>query len=58
VLRKAFKDTGADPEFIAEADRLKLAINLSSGEEVENIFRAAAQTDKSLINEMVPAREN
>lgn len=37
VLRKAFKATLADPEFLAQAEKLKLDVTLVSGEEIERI---------------------
>jgi tripartite-type tricarboxylate transporter receptor subunit TctC len=38
VLRQAFLDTLKDPVFIKEAEKLRLEINPTSGEEVENLI--------------------
>jgi tripartite-type tricarboxylate transporter receptor subunit TctC len=35
ILRKAFKATLEDPQFLAEAKRSELVINYVSGEEIE-----------------------
>jgi hypothetical protein len=39
ILRKAFADTMADAEFLAEAKKSNLDISPLSGEDVENIFK-------------------
>jgi hypothetical protein len=56
MLRKAFLETAKDPQFIADTGRLKLAINPVTGDEIESVFKAAAKTDKALIDEMIRAR--
>jgi len=35
LLRKAFADTLKDPEFLAEAKKVKLEVTYTSGEEIE-----------------------
>ena len=39
ALRKAFLDTLSDPDFLAEADKLKLEINPVPAERVESLLR-------------------
>ena len=58
TLRKAFDDTVADPAFIAEAERLKLALNAVKGEAVLAIFQEAGKMEKALIDEMMRARQD
>jgi tripartite-type tricarboxylate transporter receptor subunit TctC len=58
VLRKALDDTVRDPQFLAEAARLKLSVNAVSGEDVHGVFQAAAKVDQSMVNEMISARGN
>ncbi len=48
VLRKAFVDTLRDPEFLADAARMKLEINPVSGEAVQGIVQEVYQTPKSV----------
>jgi tripartite-type tricarboxylate transporter receptor subunit TctC len=36
LLRKAFADTLNDPEFLAEAKKVKFAVTYTSGEQIEN----------------------
>jgi tripartite-type tricarboxylate transporter receptor subunit TctC len=40
VLRKGFADTMNDPEFISDAQRIGLEINVVSGEEVEKLVKS------------------
>ena len=58
ILRKAFDDTVADPEFIVEAERLKLALNAVKGEDVLAVFQEAGKMDKALVDEMLRARQD
>jgi hypothetical protein len=46
ALRKAFMDTLADKEFLAEADKMKLEINAVSGEAVQKLVHQVYQTPK------------
>ena len=46
ALRKAFMDTLQDPEFLAEAARMKLEINPVSGEAVQDIVQEVYKTPK------------
>jgi len=52
ILRKAYKATLEDPEFLAQAKRSKLIINYVSGEEIEKfvdeILAISPETKKSL----------
>ncbi len=52
ILRKAFKATLKDPEFLAQAKKSKLIINYVSGEEIEKfvdeILAISPETKKSL----------
>ncbi len=58
ILRKAFDDTVADPAFIAEAERYKLALNAVKGEDVLAVFAEAGKMDKALVDEMMRARQD
>ncbi len=52
ILRKAFKATLEDPQFLAEAKKSKLVINHVSGEEIEKfvdqMLAISPETKKSL----------
>ncbi len=52
ILRKAYKATLEDPEFLAQAKKSKLIINYVSGEEIEKfvdeILAISPKTKKSL----------
>jgi tripartite-type tricarboxylate transporter receptor subunit TctC len=52
ILRKAFKATLEDPEFLAEAKKSKLIIDYVSGEEIEKfvdeILAISPETKESL----------
>ncbi len=52
ILRKGFKATLKDPQFLAEARKSKLVINYGSGEEIEKsvdqILAISPKTKKSL----------
>ena len=48
ILRKAFKATLEDPQFLADAKKSKLIINYVSGEEIEkNIAQILAVTPEA-----------
>ena len=49
VLRKAFLDTLADKEFLAEAEKLKLEITPVSGERVQQIVRDIYATPRAVV---------
>jgi tripartite-type tricarboxylate transporter receptor subunit TctC len=50
ILRKAFEDTLADPEFLADAARGNFEINLVKAQEVETLLRESAALPPSVIN--------
>jgi len=47
MLRKAFMDTLADKQFLADAERMKLEINAVSGEDVQRIVNDVYATPKA-----------
>jgi len=47
ILRKAFMDTLADKQFLADAERMKLEINAVSGEDVQRIVNDVYATPKA-----------
>jgi len=49
ALRKAFMDTMADPEFLAEAQKLGVDVVPSNGEEVERSWQAYASAPKATV---------
>lgn len=49
ALRKAFMDTMSDKEFLADAEKQKLEISPTSGEEVQKILEDAYKTDKATV---------
>jgi len=49
TLRKAFMDTMADKEFLAEADKAQLEINPVSGEDVEKLVKEVYATPADII---------
>jgi len=49
ALRKAFMDTMKDKEFLAEAEKTKLEISPTSGEDVQKIIEEAYKTDKTTV---------
>ncbi len=61
VLRDAFNAMMVDPEFLAEAEKAKLEIELVPGEKVENIVKKVAAMPKDVLKEAGEAsskREN
>jgi tripartite-type tricarboxylate transporter receptor subunit TctC len=50
ALRKAFLDTLSDPEFLAEAEKLKLEITPVPGERVQNIVRDLYATPRAVVD--------
>jgi tripartite-type tricarboxylate transporter receptor subunit TctC len=51
ALRKAFAETMADPEFVAEMHKRHLGVEPLSGEEVQRIVAAAVATPKELVEQ-------
>jgi tripartite-type tricarboxylate transporter receptor subunit TctC len=51
ALRKAFDDTMKDPEFLAEAQKLRLDVNPVSGADIEKLIYQLYQTPKDVIAE-------
>jgi tripartite-type tricarboxylate transporter receptor subunit TctC len=51
ALRKAFDDTMKDPEFLAEAQKLRLDVNPVSGADIEKLIYQLYQTPKDVIGE-------
>jgi tripartite-type tricarboxylate transporter receptor subunit TctC len=49
ALRWAFLDTMHDPEFLADAEKLNLDIDVATGEEVERILAGFASYPKAII---------
>ena len=49
LLREAFMATMKDPEFIAETQQRKLALEPESGEELEALIKKAYATPKPII---------
>ncbi|HEY7298830.1 MAG TPA: hypothetical protein VH684_13060, partial [Xanthobacteraceae bacterium] len=49
ALRWAFLDTMHDPEFLADAEKLNLDIDIATGEEVERILAGFASYPKAII---------
>ncbi|MGH7769418.1 MAG: hypothetical protein ACREQP_18385, partial [Candidatus Binatia bacterium] len=49
ILRKAFEATLKDPEFVAEAKKADLNINLVPGDEVEKIISGLFKLDPGLV---------
>jgi hypothetical protein len=49
ILRKAFLATLNDPEFLAEAEKLKLEVTPVSGERVQNIVREIYATPSAVV---------
>jgi tripartite-type tricarboxylate transporter receptor subunit TctC len=58
ALRKAFQDTLRDPEFVADAERLKLDVDQVSGEQlqklVERIYTASPELIGKIRQALVP----
>jgi tripartite-type tricarboxylate transporter receptor subunit TctC len=50
ILREAFAKTVADPNFLGEAKKLNLDIKVQTGEQLEALVKAAAQTPKEVLD--------
>ena len=57
ALRKAFLQTLADPEFMAEADKQKLQINPMTGQELEEMVRKIYATPPDIVAKVRKAIE-
>lgn len=51
TLQKAFDETMKDPEFLAEAKKLKLDVNPLSGEQVVDMLKSLYATPKPLVQQ-------
>ena len=51
ALRKAFKDTMADPAFIRDAEKQTLDIDVTSGEEIAGLIRNLYEIPKDIVDE-------
>lgn len=49
TLRKAFADTVADPDFLADAEKQKLDVNPMSGQDVEDLMKDLYSTSPKLL---------
>lgn len=49
ILREAFMKTVADPNFLAEAKKQGLDIKVQTGDQIEALVKAAAQTPKEVL---------
>ena len=49
MLRKAFTDTLRDPEFLAEAKKSKIDIELVSGEEMEKVVHGLYNIEPAML---------
>lgn len=52
MLRKAFVETFKDPEFIADAKKLRLDTDPLTGEEIDKIVTQLFKTDPSLVKQL------
>ncbi len=57
VLRRAFDATMKDPEFLAEAEKLKLDIDALSGEKVQELVKTAMATPPDVVARVKKALE-
>jgi tripartite-type tricarboxylate transporter receptor subunit TctC len=57
ILKKAFEDTVRDPDFLAEADKLKLEPELVTGADVEAILARLYATPPAIIARAKAAQE-
>lgn len=49
TLRQAFKDTLADPEFIAETEKINLEISSTSGENISQVIDGILKTPEPVV---------
>ena len=57
AMRRAFDATLKDPEFLAEADKLKLEIDPMSGEELAKMLEEIAKTPADVVARVRTAYE-
>ena len=57
TLRKAFMDTMKDPEFLADAEKVKIEIGPSSGEDVEQLVKRFFSYPPAVIAKAIAAME-
>jgi tripartite-type tricarboxylate transporter receptor subunit TctC len=58
TLRKAFADTTRDPQFLADAEKTQLEIDLVTGEEIDAILARIYKTPKAVVDRAKVAMEN
>jgi tripartite-type tricarboxylate transporter receptor subunit TctC len=52
IIRHAFDETMKDPDFIADADKLRLELGPMSGEEIQGIVRRVVSLDPSVVGKL------
>jgi tripartite-type tricarboxylate transporter receptor subunit TctC len=52
LLRHAFEQTMKDPDFLAEAERLKLTVNPLNGEEVQKLVAEVSNLPPDLVEKV------
>jgi len=52
LLRKALRETLADPEFVAEAKKGNMELDPVSGEEIERVVNGFFKTDPAVVNKL------
>ena len=52
VLRRAFDATMKDPEFLADAQRIKITVNPMSGEDLEKLVAEIADLKPALLEKV------
>lgn len=57
ILRKAFMDTMNDPEFLADAEKVKIEIGPSNGEDVEKLVKRFFSYPPAVITKAIAAME-
>jgi hypothetical protein len=57
MLRAAFMKTMNDPAFLADAEKLKIEIQPTSGEEVEKIVKRFFSYPKTVMTRAIAAME-
>lgn len=55
LLREAFRKTAADPDFLAESERLQLPVSLVDGERLSELVRDIYDTDPALLAQVKAA---
>jgi tripartite-type tricarboxylate transporter receptor subunit TctC len=49
ALRKAFNDTVTDPEFVTEAEKRGMHVQLVTGQEIEDVLRRVYAMPKEIV---------